>query len=54
MRLVMKRLGGALMKRRRAPLARFEGMGVLEALGAVVLDCVDGEARPAILVRRGN
>ena len=53
-RLVRKRFGEAVMERSRALLERVEEMAVLEELGEVVLDCVDGEAWLAILVRRAN
>jgi len=42
------------MERSRTLLEQVERVAVLEELGEVVLDRADGEARPAILVRRGN
>jgi hypothetical protein len=42
----------AVMERSRALLERVEGMAVLEEFGELMLDCADGEAWLAMLVRR--
>ena len=52
LRLVRRRFGDDAMERSRMLLAQIENPSVLEELGEMVLDCADGEAWSAALVRQ--
>jgi hypothetical protein len=54
LRLVRKRFGEAVMEQSRVLLEQVEGMAVLEELGEAVLNCADGDAWLALLVRRAS